>query len=60
MKYEEREINKKEIHVVPTKDTLRPIHDDSPQCWCNPELHYKDGDTEKEVWVHRGYEELDQ
>lgn len=50
----------KEIHIIPTRDTLRPVHDESPNCWCNPVLHYKDGDTENEVWVHNGYEGLDQ
>lgn len=33
--------------------TLRE-HISSPDCWCEPELDYKDPDTGAEVWVHRG------
>lgn len=29
-------------------------HISSPDCWCEPELDYKDPDTGAEVWVHRG------
>jgi hypothetical protein len=29
-------------------------HISSPDCWCEPELNYKDPDTGAEVWVHRG------
>jgi len=28
-------------------------HDASSDCWCNPELDYKDPDTGAEVWVHK-------
>lgn len=28
-------------------------HISSPDCWCEPELYYKDPDTGAEVWVHR-------
>ena len=28
-------------------------HISSPDCWCEPELDYKDPDTGAEVWVHR-------
>ena len=31
-----------------------PEHISSPDCWCEPELDYKDPDTGAEVWVHRG------
>lgn len=30
-----------------------PEHISSPDCWCGPELDYKDPDTGAEVWVHR-------
>ena len=30
-----------------------PEHISSPDCWCEPELDYKDPDTGAEVWVHR-------
>lgn len=30
-----------------------PEHIDSPDCWCEPELHFKDPETGAEVWVHR-------
>lgn len=30
-----------------------PEHINSPDCWCKPELAYKDPETEAEVWVHR-------
>ena len=29
-------------------------HISSPDCWCEPELYYKDPYTGAEVWVHRG------
>lgn len=33
-------------------DRLRE-HISSHDCWCEPELDYKDPDTGAEVWVHR-------
>lgn len=45
------------IHVVPTEG--KP-HIESKECWCHPELTYKDEITNKEVWSHKGYEELEQ
>lgn len=45
------------IHVVPTEG--KP-HDESRDCWCEPELHSKDEETDIEVWSHKGYEELEQ
>ena len=30
-----------------------PEHISSPECWCEPELVYKDPETGAEVWVHR-------
>jgi len=45
------------IHVVPTEG--RP-HEVSKNCWCEPEMTYKDDITGKEVWSHKGYEELEQ
>ena len=30
-----------------------PEHISSPECWCHPELDYKDPETGAEVWVHR-------
>lgn len=48
------------IHVVPTHDKLNRTHAEDPKCWCNPTMTYKDPETGKEVWSHKGYEELDQ
>ena len=45
------------IHVVPTQG--KP-HVESKECWCHPKLIYKDEITNKEVWSHKGYEELEQ
>ncbi len=28
-------------------------HITSPECWCEPELYFKDPETGAEVWVHR-------
>lgn len=28
-------------------------HISSPDCWCHPELDYKDPETGAEVWVHK-------
>jgi len=40
------------IHVMPTGG-LNPVHAENSHCWCQPELHYRDEFTLKEVWVHR-------
>jgi hypothetical protein len=40
-----------DIHVIP-KGEDKP-HVESPECWCEPELHYRDEDTEICVWEHR-------
>ena len=45
------------IHVVPTEGKE---HNENKDCWCDPRLDYKDEITNKEVWVHKGYEELNQ
>lgn len=45
------------IHVVPTSGKE---HFENKDCWCHPRLGYKDEQTGKEVWVHKGYEELNQ
>lgn len=45
------------IHVIPTSGKE---HFENKYCWCNPHLDYKDEITKKEVWVHKGYEELNQ
>jgi hypothetical protein len=37
------------VHVVP----LDREHFESKDCWCQPELHYKDEETGVEVWTHR-------
>lgn len=42
------------IHVVPTSG---PQHYEIKECWCEPTLSFKD---QKEVWSHKGYEELHQ
>lgn len=45
------------IHVVPEEGKE---HFENKDCWCHPELSYKDADTLIEVWVHKGYEKLNQ
>lgn len=37
-----------ELHVA-----HGPGHKDSPKCWCTPEVHYVDPDTDVTVWAHR-------
>lgn len=54
------EIPGENIHVIPVNDKNRPPHIESQYCWCGPTLTYKDEVTKKEVWTHKGYEELDQ
>lgn len=44
--------DEKNIHVMPVGEGI-PIHACSTECWCEPELNYRDGVTGKEVWVHR-------
>ena len=39
-----------EVNVMPS---WGPEHENSPFCWCDPYLSYKDPDTDGEVWVHR-------
>ena len=47
------------IHVIPTNGTME--HLESKDCWCEPDLIQDiDDDHDKQVWVHKGYEELDQ
>ena len=40
------------LDVVPTGNG-EPEHIDGKDCWCEPELNYKDEFTGTEVWVHR-------
>lgn len=36
-------------------------HIEDPTCWCEPELIQEiDDEHDKEVWSHKGYEELNQ
>ena len=47
------------IHVMPTHGTME--HIESKDCWCAPELVQDIDDWhDKQVWSHKGYEELDQ
>lgn len=41
-----------DIHVIPVFDG-EPIHSESQDCWCEPELNYEDEITGKKVWSHR-------
>lgn len=40
------------IHVLPCFSG-EPEHEDSIDCWCEPELDYRDELNGGEVWVHR-------
>ena len=31
-------------------------HISSPDCWCEPELHFKDPETGAGVWVHKEFQ----
>jgi len=47
------------IHVIPAEGTME--HVESKDCWCEPTLVQAiDDEHDKEVWAHKGYEELDQ
>lgn len=47
------------IHVVPTISSIP--HIESKDCWCEPDLIQPiDVDHDKEVWSHKGYEEVNQ
>lgn len=47
------------IHVIPAEGTME--HVESKDCWCEPTLIQAiDDEHDKEVWAHKGYEELDQ
>lgn len=37
-----------EVHVTPSEQ-----HDPSADCWCGPELHYRDPETGVAVYQHR-------
>ena len=50
--YRRINVDAERIHVYPT-GPLEPEHDDSPNCWCEPEMEYLDEFTGAEVWVHR-------
>lgn len=47
---EERDESMTRIHVVPM---FGPEHLLSNDCWCEPELDYKDDNNGGEVWSHR-------
>lgn len=47
------------IHVIPLYGPLN--HEESKNCWCEPILVQDiDEEHDKQVWVHKGYEELNQ
>ena len=41
-----------DIHVVPIFEG-EPVHEESTNCWCEPELTYNDEVTGQRVWSHR-------
>lgn len=46
------------IHVLPTVSTMP--HKESKDCWCEPILLQDiDEEHDKQVWSHKGYEELE-
>jgi hypothetical protein len=46
------------IHVIPTHGTK---HEETKDCWCDPTLIQDiDDEHDKQVWSHKGYEELNQ
>lgn len=44
---------KESLQVDRPRDDRPREHISSPNCWCEPELDYKDPGTGAEVWVHR-------
>lgn len=47
------------IHTIPIESRIR--HIESKHCWCSPMLIQGiDDEHDKEVWVHQGYEEVNQ
>jgi len=41
------------MHASQTEPQSTTDHISGPECWCEPELYYKDPETGAEVWVHR-------
>jgi hypothetical protein len=37
------------FHIMPNDDK----HESSIDCWCEPQLTYKDSENGGEVWTHR-------
>lgn len=47
------------VHVVPTNGAME--HVESKDCWCEPTLIQDiDQEHDKQVYSHKGYEELNQ
>ena len=47
------------VHAVPTNGSMK--HIESKDCWCEPAIIQDvDDEYEKQVWSHKGYEELEQ
>lgn len=47
------------VHVMPTASKIE--HVESKDCWCEPKLIQDiDEEHKKQVWLHKGYEELNQ
>lgn len=40
------------VHVIPVFDG-EPEHNQSPDCWCDPEIHYVDPVSGNMVYSHR-------
>lgn len=40
-------------HALPPTDDGAREHELTPDCWCEPELTYRDPDTGGETWTHR-------
>jgi hypothetical protein len=43
----------KKIHVMPIIEDECMPHGDIEECWCEPELIYKDSESGNEVFLHR-------
>lgn len=50
---EQRRIQRRSRIKWSQEEQQWPEHISSPDCWCEPELEYKDPETGAEVWVHR-------
>lgn len=46
------------VHIIPEQANI--THFENKGCWCCPEkIQSKDNENDKEVWQHKGYEQVE-